>query len=156
MDLYRDILIPCTCVMAAAFSYAVIFHIRGKKLLIATIGGTLSWIVYLLFTGIYINDIPQYFIAAVVVSIYSEIMARITKTPVTVYLVIVILPLVPGGMLYYTMDAFISGNSEEFMSKLMYAFGVAGSIALGVFTVSSLARLITVSRRRIKLYKQKR
>ena len=149
MNFIKDILIPCVCVTAAAFSYGVVFHIKGKKLLIAAIGGILSWTVYLLTDGIYVNDIPQYFIAACAVSAYSEIMARITKTPVTLYLVVVILPLVPGGLLYYTMEEFILGNGDIFLDKLLYAFGVAGSIALGVFLISTIARLITVGRGKI-------
>lgn len=148
MDFVKDILIPCLCVAAAAFAYSIIFHIKGFKLVIATIGGLLGWIVYLSFTGIFENDIPQYFISAVVVSIYCEIMARVTKTPVLVYLVIVILPLVPGGLLYYTMEAFIFGNGEDFLSKFMYSFGIAGVLALGVISVSTFARLITIGRKK--------
>lgn len=152
MDFVKDMLIPCACVTGAAFSYSVIFQIKGIKLLVSTIGGTLSWVVYLLFNGIYENDVPQYFIAAVVVSIYCEIMARLTKTPVTVYLVIVILPLVPGGLLYQTMESFIVIKGGEFIDGLLYAFGIAGAIALGVFLVSTFARIITHTKKKLKKF----
>ena len=36
MNFIKDILIPCVCVTAAAFSYGVVFHIKGKKLLTLT------------------------------------------------------------------------------------------------------------------------
>ena len=51
------------------------------------------------------SDIFQCFIATVVVSIYSEILARKCKAPTTCFQIVSILPLVPGGGIYYTMES---------------------------------------------------
>lgn len=133
----------CVCALIASFAYGIVVNIRGKKLIYISLGAMLGWVVYLLFSGIYRNDIPQYFLAAAAVSIYAEIMARVNKVPVTVYLAIALLPLVPGGIIYRAMVDVIDGNAEAFLEKLLYTFGVAGAIALGVFAISSLTRLIT-------------
>ena len=153
MGFITDIIVPCLCIIISSVAFSIEFNIRGKKLIFATLGGTLAWIVYLLSTGIYVNDIPQYFLGAAAVSIYSEILARVNKVPATVYLAISLIPLVPGGEIYYTMVAFINGNADLFLQKLMYTFGIAGAIALGVFAVTSIFRIIAFARaNKIKLF----
>ena len=151
MEFFRTTILPCICILVASVAFSIEFNIRGKKLIFATIGGTLSWTVYLLSAGIYTNDIPQYFLAAAAVSIYCEVLARINKVPTTVYLVISIIPLVPGGEIYYTMVAFINGQANLFVEKLMYTFGIAGSIALGVFAVTSIFRILLYAKTQYKI-----
>ncbi len=146
MEFFRSIVVPCLCIVISSAAFSVEFNIRGKKLAFATLGGLLAQAVYLLSTGIYINDIPQYFLAAVAISIYSEILARANKVPATVYLAISIIPLVPGGEIYRTMVAFINGQADVFLQKIMYTFGIAGAIALGVFAITSLFRIMTFTK----------
>lgn len=146
MEFFKSIIVPCLCISVSSIAFSIEFNIHGKKLIFATLGGTLAWIVYLLSSGIYANDIPQYFLGAIAISVYSEILARINKVPATVYLAISIIPLVPGGEIYHTMVAFISGNGDVFLQKLMYTFGIAGAIALGVFAVTSIFRIIAFVR----------
>lgn len=62
-----------------AFGFAILYNLRGTKLLIATLGGALSWGTYLFF-GIWFHSEPlRYFFAAIAVTIYAEIFARIKK-----------------------------------------------------------------------------
>ena len=86
-----------------SFGFAVLYNLRGKKLCMAGISGMVSWIAYLIVW----NEMPSTFVAnlaaAAVATIYAETMARILKTPVTVFLITGIIPLVPGGNLYYTI-----------------------------------------------------
>ena len=58
-----------------AFGFAILYNLRGTKLLIATLGGALSWGTYLFF-GIWFHSEPlRYFFAAIAVTIYAEIFA---------------------------------------------------------------------------------
>jgi uncharacterized membrane protein YjjB (DUF3815 family) len=88
----------------------------------------------------------QNFVSAVTVAIFSEIMARVFKTPSTVFLIVGILPMVPGGGIYYTMKYCIEGNMDMFVSKLITTLGVAGAIAVGVSLVSSVVRIINANK----------
>ena len=76
-------------------------------------------------------------IAAVTVSAYSEVMARVRKCPDTSYLTIALFPLVPGLTIYQAMDHVIRGDMELFWEKFFRTFGIAGCIALGLLMVSS-------------------
>ena len=98
-----DYLVPCLSAFAACLGFCIIFNIRAPGMVICSIGGGLSWLVYLLvgpLTGY--SDLLQSFWAAVFLSAYSEGMARVRKCPVTGYLLVAFLPLVPGGGIYST------------------------------------------------------
>ena len=108
--------------------------------MLASLGGALGWFVYLLCSPVQ-NDILQFFLGTVALSIYSEIMARVEKTPVTGYLLVALLPMVPGGGIYYTMEYCIIGNTDMFLETGLHTLGIAGALAMGILLVSSFVRL---------------
>ena len=61
----------------------------------------------------------------------------------TVFLITGIIPLVPGGGLYYTMDYLINGDFAMFTSKGIQTAAAAGAIAAGASMVTSLVRMLT-------------
>ena len=87
-----------------SLGFAALFNIHGKKLWFAALGGCLSWAVYLI-VGIWTSS-PYIcgFWSTVTITLYAECMARIHKTPVTVFLVSATIPLIPGAALYRTMN----------------------------------------------------
>lgn len=133
-------LLPCLYAFAACAAFSIVFNMRGKTLLFASLGGTLGWLVYLL-CGPLQNDILQFFFATIAISIYSETMARVHKAPVTGYLLVALLPMVPGGGIYYTMEYCIIGNTDMFLETGLHTLGVAGALAMGILLVSSFVRL---------------
>ena len=72
-------------------------NIRGKNLIIASLGGGVAWFTYLLSGRLQPSIVFSLFLASMVGSIYSEIMARIYKNPVTMFIICAIIPLVPGA-----------------------------------------------------------
>lgn len=111
----------------------------------------LGWLIYLLASLAGGNDLICYFLAAMAISIYAEIMARIRKCPVTGYLIISFLPLVPGAGIYNTMKYALQGDTEMFLDQGLHTLGIAGCLAVGVLVVSSAVRMfITFQMRRRK------
>ena len=106
----------------------------------AATGGALSWIVYIACTPLG-NDLAQYLISTIVVSAFSEVMARVFKAPITGFLTISIVPLVPGGGIYYTMEHCVMGETDLFIERAIHTIAIAGAISIGVLIVSSLVRL---------------
>ena len=74
-------------------------------------------------------------------AIYSEIMARLTKAPVPVYLVPCMIILVPGSLLYKTMNYFISGAYDLAGSSALTTLAVAAGIAGGIMAASVFGML---------------
>jgi uncharacterized membrane protein YjjB (DUF3815 family) len=131
--------LPCLYAFAACLAFSVVFNMRGKELIFASLGGSLGWLVYLL-CGPLQNDMIQFFFATVAISVYSEIMARVHKVPVTGYQLVALLPLVPGGGIYYAMEYCIIGNTDLFLETGLHTLGIAGSLAMGILLVSSFVR----------------
>ncbi len=148
LNLTPDIIMPCVYAFFASFGFSYVFNLRGKNMFYAALGGGLSWFVYLLFAGCFSSDVPQFFLSMVAVSLYSEYMARKHHSPVTVYLVIAYIPLVPGGGAYYTMEHLVGGNTQLAMETGIHTLFVAGAIAMGIVLVSSLTRILTTYERR--------
>ena len=121
--------------------FCFVFHLRGVSCVWASLGGALGWGVYLLL-GFLQHDIPRYFIATLVLAAYCEVMARLSHKPATCYLVIAVLPLVPGGGIYYTMYYCLSGDNGRFAQEGLHTLGIAGALAAGILIVVSLTRLV--------------
>ncbi len=124
-----------------SLGFSVLFNVRRTKLLIAGFGGLLSWGVYLLLT-LWLPEGPMLcFYASVCVSVYAEVFARVKKTPTTSFLVPGMIPLIPGGALYNTMQYAIAGNWEAFFPTAAYTLRVALALAAGIILVSSVMRM---------------
>ncbi len=134
-------LLPALFAFVGCGGFAVIYNIHGGGILICAFGGALGWLTYLLSAPLLQSDIIQTFAAAVAISIYAEIMARLRKCPVTGYLLVAIFPLVPGGGIYYTMEHAINGETGAFLSSFLHTLGIAGALAVGVLLVSSVVRM---------------
>ena len=129
-------LLPCVYAFLACIGFSMLFNIHGAGMLICAGGGALGWLCYLLTGPLVGNDIIQSFFAALVISAWSEVMARLRKCPVTSYLLVALFPLVPGGGIYYTMEHALNGDTELFLDTLMHTLGLAGALAVGVMVVS--------------------
>ena len=88
------------------------------------------------------GEIFAAFLAAIVIGIYSEVMARIRRCPVTGYLQVALLPLVPGSGIYYAMRHCVAGETQLFLSTLLNTFGMAASLAVGAMLASTVLRIV--------------
>lgn len=79
-------------------------------------------------------------IAAAVAAAYSDIMAHIVKVPATVLIIPAIVPLVPGGKLYYTMYGAVSSDMSKFASNGLDALKIAAGLAIGVIAITAVSR----------------
>ena len=134
---------PCIYAFLACIGFSMLFNIHGIGMLIGAGGGGLGWLCYLLAAPLVHSDIIQSFLAALVISAWAEIMARLRKCPVTSYLLVALFPLVPGGGIYYTMEHALNGETDLFLASLLHTLGMAGALAVGVLLVASFVRLFS-------------
>ena len=66
--------------------FSILFNVRGKRLVFATLGGCISWTWYIIFNGMVNNEVLSYFVSAALTTVYCEIMARVIKTPTTSFI----------------------------------------------------------------------
>jgi len=128
--------------MLGAIGFAVLFHVRKEKLVAVAIGGALAWAVYLVVVQIGGDKSLGLFISTVTVALLAEIMARVLKTPVTILLVPMLVPLIPGSDLYYTTSYFLGGRTQECVDRLDSLVKSAGAIAFGIICVTCLFQVV--------------
>lgn len=135
--------LPCLYAFLACAGFCFIFEVKKPLFIfICSATGAVAWAVYLLMDGAG-SEVSRYLMATIVVSILSELFARVLKAPATLFLIIGIIPLVPGGGLYYTMDYLINGDTVMFAQKGLETASYAGAIAVGVSMVTSLVRIFS-------------
>lgn len=104
----------------------------------AALGGCLSWAVYLAVEFITPSPYVCGFWSTVAITLYAECMARIHKTPVTVFLVSATIPLIPGAALYRTMNWMLMKDWAKFQKDGIYTILFAVSMAAGM-TLTTIA-----------------
>jgi len=130
----RESVIMLITAALSTLGFAILFYVHPRRLLVATLGGLLTTAAYLI-AGHFLNgELLPNLIGALVGAGYSEIMARVTKAPVPIYMVPCVIPLVPGSGLYGTMFNFVTGNypaaAEAGLRTLQIALGIAGGIVI--------------------------
>ena len=128
----------CLFAFAACLGFCPSFNVQGVGALLCCLGGAAGWAVYLAVLRLSGSPFAATLAAAVLVSAYAEVMARVRKCPATSYLMIALFPLVPGLTIYQAMDHGIRGNTGLFWETFFRTFGVAGCIALGLLLVSTV------------------
>ena len=121
-----------------SLGFALLFNIRGKKLLFASLGGLLAWSVYLAIESFNPNPYFCGFCATIALTLYAEIMAIAKKAPVTVFLVSATIPLIPGAGLYRTMNCVVHQDWAGAAANGSYALLFAASMSAGI-TVTTIA-----------------
>ena len=133
---------------AAAFlgsiGFAVFLKMKGKQIVLAGIGGAVTWLVYLLMQNYIDGYFVPYLIASIFVGIYAEIMARVNKAPATIFLTAAAVPLIPGGSLYYTMLGIVEKDSAAFSENGIAALTIALAISLGFVIVALSNKYINI------------
>jgi uncharacterized membrane protein YjjB (DUF3815 family) len=138
----------------STFGFAVMFRVRMRHLPASTVGGILAYLFYLGAADLIPGEFFANFVAAFLAAIYCEICARVLRAPVQIYLIPVLVPLFPGGMLYYAMYYLVAQNytlfTENLILTLEAAFGIAGGMIVGLAVTAAVLSLI----RRIRKPKQ--
>ncbi len=125
----------------ACVGFCVLFNIHGKGASLCALGGAITWAIFQFAQRLGIDTISSYFIATLFASAYAEVMARIRKYPAISYLVVSILPLLPGAGIYRTTVCVLEGNMAGFTSNSTQTIAIAGAIAVGILIVSTIARV---------------
>lgn len=140
-----SLLIQCIATLISCYGFAVIFHIRGFGGFLCALGGIPVWIVYAVSVRLGTTDILAFFIASLFAGLYAEIMARIRKFPAISYLIISVLPLIPGAGIYYTANAAVQGDMTAFAQKGLHTCAIAGAMAVGILLATMIFRVISIN-----------
>lgn len=129
-------------VFVGCCGFCILFNVHGRGCVLCIIGGVATWMLYLLWGALGCDIYAANLFAALFAALYAEVMARVRKCPSMPYLVITILPLLPGAGVYYTMSLGLEGDMMDAVAKGLETIGVAGALAVGILLVSSVFRIL--------------
>ncbi|MGL5347862.1 MAG: threonine/serine exporter family protein [Peptostreptococcaceae bacterium] len=133
----NTVLVQIVSVVIGTIGFSIFFNIEKSKIPSVAVGASMSWLIYLVCFEISNNIFISSLIAALAVSIYSEIAARVLKSPANIFLIPSIIPLLPGGSFYYTMSAAVSMDGVMFKTKgfetIITVLGITIGTVLGFF-----------------------
>ena len=149
----EDLIYQLISAVIGSLGFSLIFNIGRKHIVAATMGGLISWALYLMCTKVfYLDMMPATIISAACCEIYAEILARLMKAPTTIFYIPAVVPLIPGGSLYNTMYAAVFQDWAACKSYGFQTLQTTLGIAIGISFVSALLHVIT----NIAHYKAKR
>lgn len=122
--------------------YAIYFQVPIRLLpSLGFIGGS-GWVLYIIMTEqLAIGSSSANLCSALLVALLSELAARATKNPVTMFVIPGIIPLVPGYTLYKTIYYISQNNMDLGLASGLSALASAGAIAIGVMLISSFGKI---------------
>ena len=126
--------------------FAVLFNVRGKRLAFFFLGGALDWAVYLLCIHNGASMFLGVLLAAMTAGLFSEILARVIHAPVLLSLVPTLVPLIPGGDLYYTTFFLVRRMTDAFTQRANLLLWEAGAIAFGIILAVNTNRSINIGK----------
>lgn len=125
----------------AVIAVAITFGVPKKFLKYTGLVGAVGWLVYLLLKNAGCITVVSMFFAALIVALISHSFARIMKTPVTLFLIAGILPLVPGVGMYRIVYNLITNNNSLAGFYFSETMQIAGMIALAIFIMDTIFRI---------------
>ena len=135
MDL-KETLIIVLSGMLGTVGFSILFKSDKNRIFCNAIGGALTCLLYAVCCYCFDTAFLQNFFPALFVTAYAEVMARLVKAPATPILACSIIPLVPGGKLYYTMYYFVIGDNAMFDVTLSETLQIAAGLAVGIICIS--------------------
>lgn len=131
-------IIQLATAFVGSIAFSVVFNVRKNHLLPAGIGGFIGWAIYLLMGIATPSEFLRILMAASVIALYAEILARLEKAPTTVFLVSAAIPLFPGASLYRTMSSAVVSDLDGFVSQGLATLESAAGIACGILCTMTL------------------
>jgi Uncharacterized conserved protein len=141
---FLDFVIHFGSSFITALGFSILYNIPRKTIIPAGITGAIGWTIYFFLTVYFsIEEFLATIIASFFIAFASQIFARKFKTPVIIFTLPGLIPLVPGGLAYNMMRAFVEGNTNLGFEYATDTFLTAGALALGLSINGALFQLFS-------------
>ncbi|RJS67482.1 hypothetical protein CJ485_05905 [Priestia filamentosa] len=132
----------------ASAAFGIIFNAPRHSIIKSGFVGMFGWCIYSLLVADADTDaIVATLVAAFAIAIVSQVFAKLYKTPIIIFNVAGIIPLVPGTLAYNSMRNIVENNyalAAQFGAK---ALMISGAIAMGLVLSEIFNQMI----RRVRL-----
>ncbi len=136
------IALKIAAVFCMAASVGILYRIPRSLLLYGSLTGVLGWLVMSGTVNAGGHLIMADFFGSVVVGLSAELLARLLRTPATIFIIPGFIPLVPGGEAYTTMLYLVGGQYNDGVAMGVKTILIGGAIAFGLFVSSTIYHLV--------------
>jgi uncharacterized membrane protein YjjB (DUF3815 family) len=130
-----------------SIGFALLFNLKKAQIPYIIAGSAIGTAIYLLLYRVTESPFLSNLIASIFCTASAEVLARVRKAPATMFLIIHIIPLVPGGSLFYSMRSFILHDNAAFVRYASSTFYTAAGIAVGILIVTSFVSILNHSKK---------
>lgn len=130
--------------LIVSIGFGIIYDIPKNNLFYSGLAGAIGWMIS--FTMIQVFDIHLFIsttTASFFVALVGQMFSRAFRTPVTLFIMPGLIPLVPGGVAFNMMRSFVEGNNASGAQFAIDTFLVAGALALGIALNSAAFQLFS-------------
>nr|WP_086567619.1 threonine/serine exporter family protein [Streptomyces alboverticillatus] len=134
--------IQIVAAMLLAFAFAVLLQQERHTVWVTTLNGGVAWVIYAALADTMRADpVPATAVAAGLVGLFGQLLARYRHASALPYITAAIGPLLPGSAVYFALLNFAKNELNTGISSLTKAAALALAIAIGVNLGSEMARL---------------
>lgn len=146
MDIYAQLVTS----FIATGSFGIIFNAPKNTLIKCGLVGMGGWMIYYFLQGYTGDAVLATLTATIFIAVISQELAKFYKTPVIIFSVAGIIPLVPGGLAYDAMRHFVTNDYNAALGLAAKVLMLAGSIAFGLVFAEVINQVIRkINRRRL-------
>jgi uncharacterized membrane protein YjjB (DUF3815 family) len=113
-------------------AFGILFNVPKQSLVKCGIVGMAGWIVYIVLENNGLSAVRATLAASFVVAVISQVFAKRYKSPVIIFSIAGIIPLVPGGLAYDTMRHFVENDYNTAIGLAAKTTMISGAIAIGL------------------------
>lgn len=132
-----NILMNVIAAFVSTVSFCILFHVDRKHFPLCGAVGAAGWLCFILLRP-YVSPAEASFCATVSVVVLSRFFAIRMKCPVTVFMIVGILPIVPGAGIYWTAYYAITQQAALAISRGLDTIQIAVAIVLGIVFISEI------------------
>lgn len=126
----------------ASAGFGLLFNVPRNTVIQGGLSGMIGWICYFTLVEKGVDSVVASVIASVIIGVIGQFFAKRYKTPVIIFNVAGIIPLVPGGLAYDAMRHFVVNDYSVALQLAAKAFLISGAIAAGIVLSEVLNQFI--------------
>jgi uncharacterized membrane protein YjjB (DUF3815 family) len=116
----------------ATATFGIIFNVPKESLIKCGLVGMFGWMIYIFLEMTGINPVLATLCASFFIAVISQIFSKRFKTPVIIFSIVGIIPLVPGGLAYDAMRHFVENDYNTAIALAAKATTISGALAIGL------------------------
>lgn len=129
----QQVIVQIVTALFGSLGFALMFNLGKRNVIPAAINGMCTWIVYILVRNVIDDVFVPSLAASLWAAVFAEVAARVMKAPANQYLIVGLIPLLPGAPLYYTLSSAFDSDWVAARSwgndTMMFVLGIAVGIS---------------------------